>query len=562
MFPSLLGDFQQPPSSGSNTTMATTRQLPSSYAQPWQSPPPHPPHPPHPPPPSSSPSALLSSSLTGPVAANGIGSNSNPIAPPGTNNATAATASAAAVGGLGLGLAPPGGLSAFLPTAPGQQMDLNYLWQQVQELSAVLAQNREATHGVILRVGELQRRALKQIAEGHDGPSTLSAAEVLQVINGESSTGQLPSVDLPSRGFSHVDWESIGPDHAGESSGAPAPPSSSAAAAAAAATAAVTIADLQHQNQALTDRNAFLESENWEIDSLLQAYITGMDRVVEQIRMYSHDNTMATLAIHRSYTDQLAAERATNLEIRQEHFEWQSRLRRLSTILREAYRESLDEDALTEISLIVELKNENRLLRRIIGLPVDPDSDDEDERNNQTGRNANVRRGSGQPLSNSSRHHVGGRSSTGGGRQVGNAPGSNFPVNVPPPSDRSLPIIRGGNDGSETGAGAGAGAASLPPGHVGGDASTTATDEPRQHPRDMTEFWAGTWDRSRVTSRPTIVTPTTNGPSHIPTATSPYDNGPVGNAGLTPINKISMAPGGEDQQLRSNLEEPESRDDG
>ncbi len=48
----------------------------------------------------------------------------------------------------------------------------------------------------------------------------------------------------------------------------------------------------------------------------------------------------------------------------------------LAALLREAYRESTNEEALTEVALIAGLRSENRALRRHIGLPVD-DSDDE-----------------------------------------------------------------------------------------------------------------------------------------------------------------------------------------
>lgn len=67
-------------------------------------------------------------------------------------------------GGMGLGASAAGANTGLniLPTPVGHQMDLNYLWQQVQELSTLLAQNREATQGIVRRVGELQRRAAER----------------------------------------------------------------------------------------------------------------------------------------------------------------------------------------------------------------------------------------------------------------------------------------------------------------------------------------------------------------------------------------------------------------
>ena len=132
------------------------------------------------------------------------------------------------------------------------------------------------------------------------------------------------------------------------------------------------------------------------------------------VRNFSYQNTMAIQAIHRSYADQLAEERATNLELRQQHFETQAGLRRVAALLREGIRwteDSEDDDlvrsvmnaasaaagrggstnittgtntvrrqvnSLHELSVLAELRHQNRALRRIIGLPA-PDSDDEED---------------------------------------------------------------------------------------------------------------------------------------------------------------------------------------
>jgi hypothetical protein len=44
----------------------------------------------------------------------------------------------------------------MFPGSAGHQMDLNHLWQQVQELSAVLAANRESTVGLVKRADEIR----------------------------------------------------------------------------------------------------------------------------------------------------------------------------------------------------------------------------------------------------------------------------------------------------------------------------------------------------------------------------------------------------------------------
>ncbi len=61
------------------------------------------------------------------------------------------------------------------PTAPGHQMDLNLVWAQIQELSEVLAANREATRGLLHRVGEA-RRLVAEEAAAQEAEATAVAA--------------------------------------------------------------------------------------------------------------------------------------------------------------------------------------------------------------------------------------------------------------------------------------------------------------------------------------------------------------------------------------------------
>lgn len=44
----------------------------------------------------------------------------------------------------------------MFPGGAGHQLDLNHLWQQVQELSAVLAANRESTVGLVKKADEIR----------------------------------------------------------------------------------------------------------------------------------------------------------------------------------------------------------------------------------------------------------------------------------------------------------------------------------------------------------------------------------------------------------------------
>ena len=60
-------------------------------------------------------------------------------------------------------------------THAGHQMDINYLWGVVQELSDALAQNRAQTAGII---GSVQRMQARASEDGGQQPS-------LQQVNGE-----------------------------------------------------------------------------------------------------------------------------------------------------------------------------------------------------------------------------------------------------------------------------------------------------------------------------------------------------------------------------------------
>ncbi|KAI9786996.1 MAG: hypothetical protein M1816_007748 [Peltula sp. TS41687] len=276
-------------------------------------------------------------------------------------------------GGAGGG---PTGINVY-PTAAGHQLDLNYLWQQVQELSAVLQQNREATQGIIRSVVELQRRAALAAAENGGVAGEISLDEVVRVIN-ENTGGNIVGLnnDAELAGAAAVGGGGVGGNHIPASNTASASANTSTdAATAAAAAAAATIADLRLQMGALTERNEFLAHEVHELTDLLQAYEVGLGRVLELVRNFSHENTTATLAIHRNYNDQLAAERQTNLELRQEYIDFQARLVNLNGIMREGLRYAENDTELREIEMWAALRQENRVLRRLIGLPVD-ESDD------------------------------------------------------------------------------------------------------------------------------------------------------------------------------------------
>lgn len=83
------------------------------------------------------------------------------------------------------------------------------------------------------------------------------------------------------------------------------------------------------------------------------------------------------LAIHKHYQSLLEQERNTSMQLRLEHAEWQAGLGKVSDLARKA----LNEKSETEAPLVAEikdLKEENRILRRLVGWEEKDDSSDEE----------------------------------------------------------------------------------------------------------------------------------------------------------------------------------------
>ncbi|KAI9680676.1 MAG: hypothetical protein M1817_004116 [Caeruleum heppii] len=235
-----------------------------------------------------------------------------------------------------------GGSVGMFPTSAGHQMDLNHLWGQVQELSGLLERNRESTAGIVRRVGELRDRGGPQMEE------------LLAGANDDGTNGETVAPSLHAR------------------------------------------------LEELEGNNIALEAENGELASLLSTYENALTRILDQLRVYAHEHTMSTLAIHKSYTQQLATERDTNLELRQELVDWKSRLSGLAGMMREGLRWEEGEGdgggvaggGLKALEAWAEVKNENRVLRGLVGLPVE---DEEEEQDEARGMGRNEAPGSGRP---------------------------------------------------------------------------------------------------------------------------------------------------------------------
>ncbi|KAI9759801.1 MAG: hypothetical protein M4579_002100 [Chaenotheca gracillima] len=240
-------------------------------------------------------------------------------------NGNVAPAGAAAAGpsggpgGAGSNMGGPGvagGMNAF-PTAAGHQMDLNHLWALVQELSAQLKENRDHTQLIVSRVAEIRRRA----AAGEGGMT-----ELLRAVNGDEQSRN--------------------------------------------------VAELQARIEDLTSKNGALDHECGELSSLVYNYEAAVGKILEMVRTYTFEHNQTLNGTHRYYMNELARERQEKIDLQNQQFETQAGIRRVCAIMREGIRQS---DG--ELSLIGEnagLRSQNKVLRRLVGWPVE-DSDDEQE---------------------------------------------------------------------------------------------------------------------------------------------------------------------------------------
>ncbi|KAF8419019.1 hypothetical protein EV426DRAFT_634489 [Tirmania nivea] len=188
----------------------------------------------------------------------------------------------------------------------GNQLDLNHLWTQVQELSAILQANRDQAQGLVRRADEIRGR----VANGEGG-------SFLRDVNGELN------------GTREV--------------------------------------ELERELAAVKEENTALRADNEDLNNVLMEYASTLEKVLDGLRVYAHEHTITTINIHQSYTAQLANERQANAVLRQNEADSQGRLSAMAMLLRQAYdaqTNNVDADTVIE-----GLKYENAVLREALGLP-------------------------------------------------------------------------------------------------------------------------------------------------------------------------------------------------
>jgi hypothetical protein len=115
------------------------------------------------------------------------------------------------------------------------------------------------------------------------------------------------------------------------------------------------------------------ENEQTATRETLDYSLAVVGKMAELVRNFSYSNTMHIMSIHRHYQNLLNKERESNMELRNEHAEWQGRLGGVAHNVRMALRRVSDVE---DQAWIHELKAENRILKKHIGLPVEPEDDE------------------------------------------------------------------------------------------------------------------------------------------------------------------------------------------
>ncbi|KAF2005533.1 hypothetical protein P154DRAFT_518300 [Amniculicola lignicola CBS 123094] len=121
-----------------------------------------------------------------------------------------------------------------------------------------------------------------------------------------------------------------------------------------------------------------------QLTGLLTDYENALTLLLDKLRPYAYTQTSTTISLHKHYQALLETERATNLQLRLEHAEWQTGLGRVAEYARTALKMQNE----GELGLKREckaLREENRVLRRMAGLAAREDDGSDDEEHVERG---------------------------------------------------------------------------------------------------------------------------------------------------------------------------------
>jgi hypothetical protein len=123
-----------------------------------------------------------------------------------------------------------------------------------------------------------------------------------------------------------------------------------------------------------------LTASNTALTNLITDYENALTLLLDKLRPYAYNQTQAMLSLHKHYQELIDKERAASMQVRLEHAEWQAGLGRVAEYARLALK-AQNEAGLPAKTKINELREENRVLRRLAGWDpkADENSDDENE---------------------------------------------------------------------------------------------------------------------------------------------------------------------------------------
>ncbi|KAK0258641.1 hypothetical protein LTR35_006486 [Friedmanniomyces endolithicus] len=276
--------------------------------------------------------------MTQPPAGNGNGTNGNMY----TNGA--------AVNGV------------ILPSA-GHYADMQTLMQSMETLSGWLQQNREEWASLqegLARVERVQAQnehehdRNSRIPHADAGAITLAGGDGL--VNGDTSQTDMQAAEQPQLPAVAAQPP---PDHHDPAHGP-------------------TLPTLQLALSAAHTRISALETQLRTHETLQTLYEATLSDATSQIRSYIYSQQSYILALHRHYSEALQQAREEVVEAQLVHQGWQEGLGRLSGLVRAAFM-GREEERRPWVGRVKGLREENRVLRGMVGWEVQEGESDEEE---------------------------------------------------------------------------------------------------------------------------------------------------------------------------------------
>lgn len=245
----------------------------------------------------------------------------------------------------GGGMAGVGNGLVGYPTPAGHQSDLNYVMSMVDELSSILRTNQQLTANVVDKMGKVRERAANS---GMSNDEVIAA--VAEEMNGMSRHATLPLTLAPC---SSLVGTGTNFNFTEESK------------------------NLEKQNSELREaleKSEHNKNENWRL-AIHGAQILG--DISEKMHKYKEQHEKDTLAWHKNYRNQLAAEREENLNLRQQINDMKASANRANGHLRDLRKWHNDNDELQELkSQVQQYRLSSRYWKRM-ALPLLEDDDEE-----------------------------------------------------------------------------------------------------------------------------------------------------------------------------------------